>query len=386
MALRSILQSGLPVDYYAPDYEIRVENRVLDETTKGDILDVTVTMEKDQLTGFSLNINNWDDKNFKFKYSNCDTFDVCNRVFIKMGYTNKLRAMTQGLITSMTPRFPASGPPTIAVNGSDALFKLRDRKPGPKDNVTFAGLTDWQIASKVAKRNHIKFKATEEGKPHDIVVQKDQDDLTFLMERAKRIDFECFIRVDPDTGEDVLHFVKPTDARGGGPIRVYVFEWGKSLISFNPQLKIGEQVGTVTVGGWDFRTKKRISYTAEPKDLPEISGGHRSGPAAVQKCMPEKKENVPDQPVTSHEELRDLAIALLRERAYEYLTGTGQVIGIPDLRPGDNVELKGLGKRFSLTYYVKKVVHTLGSSGYLTDFEVRSPFDGGIELDYCRKI
>ncbi len=379
MAEQSLRQSGIPVEYYAQDFRIEVAGRYLDPTTKGDILDIKVTMDKDNLTVFELIVNNWDDKNFKFKYSNSDTFDVCNRVFIKMGYANKLLAMAQGIITSMVPRFPESGPSTIVVSGTDALIKLRDRKPGPKDKVVFEGWTDWQIAREVAKRNHLKFKVTEEGEPHDIVVQKNQDDLKFLMERAKRIDFECFIRVDPDTGEDVLHFVKPTDARGGGPVRVYVFEWGKSLISFNPQLKLGEQVGAVTVRGWDFRTKGKIEYTAGPSDLPELGSRGMSGPAAAQKCIPEKKEDVPDQPVTSPKEARDLAIALLRERAYEYLTGTGQVIGIPDLRPGDNVELTGLGKRFSLTYYVKKVVHTLGSSGYLTQFEVRSPFDGGIE-------
>jgi phage protein D len=41
------------------------------------------------------------------------------------------------------------------------------------------------------------------------------------------------------------------------------------------------------------------------------------------------------------------------------------------------LELKGLGKRFSGEYYVKKVEHTLGSNGYLTQFDVRRVFDGG---------
>ena len=45
-----------------------------------------------------------------------------------------------------------------------------------------------------------------------------------------------------------------------------------------------------------------------------------------------------DQPVSSQQEAKTLAISLLRERAYSYVTGTGQAIGIPDLRPGDNVE------------------------------------------------
>jgi uncharacterized protein len=375
MAVQSTLQSGLPVDYYAPDYKIEVENHELDPTTKGDILDVKVTMDKDNLTGFEFTVNNWDDLNLKFKYSDSDTFDVGNRVYIKMGYANRLLSMTQGIITSMTPRYPESGPPTIGISGSDALIKLKERKPRPNDRKTFKDMADWEIARVVAERNDLKFKATEEGEKHDIVVQKDQDELKFLMERAKRIDFDCYIRVDPDTGDDVLHFESPTDARDGRPVKVYVFEWGKSLISFNPTLTIKDQVGTVTVRGWDQKTKQPIHYTAGPGDLGHTGGSGLSGPKAANERLDKKQDLVVDRPILSMQEARDLAVALLRERSYEFLTGMGQVIGLPDLRPGDNVELQGLGKRFSGLYYVRKVVHSLGS-GYLTQFEVRKVFEG----------
>ena len=83
-----------------------------------------------------------------------------------------------------------------------------------------------------------------------------------------------------------------------------------------------------------------------------------------------------DAVVTSQEEAKNLALALLTERAGEFITGRGRVIGLPDLRPGDNLFLKFLGKRFSGEYYVKKVEHTLNSSGYMTDFEVRRLHDG----------
>ena len=54
MAERSLRQEGLPVDYYAPDYKIEIEGRTLDAETKGDVLDIKVTMEKKNLTGFHL--------------------------------------------------------------------------------------------------------------------------------------------------------------------------------------------------------------------------------------------------------------------------------------------------------------------------------------------
>jgi uncharacterized protein len=373
LASRSVLQSGLPVDYYAPDYKIEVEGRVIDETTKGDVLDLKVTMDKENLTGFDLTINNWDDSKLDFKYSDTDTFEVGNRVHIQMGYAGKLLSMVRGIITSMTPRFPESGTPTLGISGLDVLVKLRDRKPGPNDLKTFKKKKDWEIAQIVAERNHLKFNPTKEGPVNELVVQKDQDELRFLMDRAKNIDFDLFIRVDPVTGQDVLYFVKPTDGRDGRPVRVYRFEWGTNLINFNPQLTISNQVAYVTVRGWDPNSKQSVSYKAGPADLPRTGNGGMNGPEAADQRLAGKEDLVIDLSVTNAQEARIRAVTLLRERSYNFLTGSGQVIGLPDLRPGDNVELLGLGKRFSGEYYVSKVVHSLGSSGYLTQFDVRQP-------------
>jgi uncharacterized protein len=382
MAERSSRQSGVPVDYYAPNYRIEVRGHVLDETTKGDILNLEVTMQKDELAGFMLTVNNWDDVRLRFKYSDTDTFDVGNSVYIHMGYADRLVPMMRGIITSMTPSFPESGSPTLGVSGSDALIRLKGRKPSPDDIKAFEKktdseipkITDWEVAKIVVERNHLKFKGTGKDKSTEraSIVQKDQDELSFLLARAKDIDFDCFMGVDPKTGEDVVHFESPTDARDGRPVKVYVFTWGESLIRFNPVLTIKDQVGTVTVRGWDPYTKQPISYTARPQDLPHPCGTGVNGPEIANKTLDKKRDLVVDRPVLSIQEAHDYAVALLRERSYGFLTGTCQVIGLPDLRPGDNVELKKLGTRFSGCYHVLKVTHSLGGSGYLTNFEVRA--------------
>jgi uncharacterized protein len=286
--------------------------------------------------------------------------------------------MVQGLITSLTPHFPESGPPTLAVSGEDRMVKLKERKPKDGEQKKFVNKTDSDIVNIIASRNGLVPKIQPTSETHDIVVQKNQDDATFLMERAKRNDYDCFIGVDPDSGLDALYFQSPTDARDGSKVRVYVFEWGKSLINFSPKLSLNRQVGKVTVKGWDPTTKSIMKYTAGPSDLPTTGGGE-NGPSAIQTRFSDREDVVVDQPVTSQQEAKTLAIALLRERAYSYITATGQVIGIPDLRPGDNIEVQGLGTRFSGQYYVTKVEHSLGSSGYLTAFEVRNWSDGGIK-------
>ncbi|HYP27446.1 MAG TPA: type IV secretion protein Rhs [Blastocatellia bacterium] len=383
LVMNSNASPGLPsTDYYAPNFKVMVEGRELDATTHGDILDLQVTMDSDNLTNFNLTVNNWDDSSFDFKYSDTTTFDIGKQVHIQMGYADELRYMVSGLIQTLSPRFPDTGPPTMAVSGVEKRIKLRDRKPAPGDIKKFVNKADWEIAEIIAQRNGLESRVTKQGEKHALVMQKNQDDLTFLMERAKRMDFDFYVRVDPATGRDKLYFVSPTDSRDARQSYLYVFEWGKNLINYSSQLTLNNQVGNVTVRGWDPATKRAITYTAKPSDLPQAGGG-TTGAKAAEKHLPKRNDQVVDLPVTSAQEARDLAISLLRERAYQFLTGSGQVIGLPDMRPGDLAELRGLGQRFSgppgkpILYYIKKVTHSIGGSGYLTQFEVRSTADGG---------
>lgn len=375
----SVLKSARPADdYYVPDFRVEVEGAVLDAEAHGDVLELKVVMDMDNMTSFDFTINNWNDKTVSFKYSDTDTFNVGNSVHVLMGYAGKLLPMVTGQIATMSPHFPESGPSTLTVGGLDGMFRLRDRKPAEGEVTKYRNMADWQIAEAVAQRNGLKSKVTREGQVYDEIVQKNQDDATFLMERAKRIDFDCYVRTDPGTGEGVLHFEKPKDGRDSSVIRVYQFIWGENLVSFNPTINLSRQVSKITVRGWNDRTKQAIVATAEAKDLPKAgkTQGGKSGPEAVEKSMEGKHEVVVDVPINSEEEARWLAYALLAERAEQFITGTGQAIGLPDLRPGDNVEMKGLGERFDGPYYVTKVEHVINESGYRTQFDVRRLYDG----------
>jgi phage protein D len=369
---------AVPTDDYAPDFRVEVEGRELDPATKGDVLDLKVTMDIDAMTSVDLTFSNWDDTSLFFKYSDTTKLDIGNRVHVLLGYSGRLVSMMRGQINSLTPRFPQSGSPTITVSVLDGMQRLKDSRPKDGETVRYVDRQDWKIAELIAERNGLSAEVTREGPVHPEVIQKNQDDATFLLERASRIDFDCYIHTYPRTEEAVLRFVKPTDQRAGPRARSHAFRWGETLMSFEPTLTLSRQVSQVTVRGWDPGTKQAIVATAGAADLPgAASGGGTSGPAAAAKLLGNRQDVVVDAPVASEEEARELAISLLRERAYEFITGSGEIIGLPDLRPGDNLDLTGLGERFSGAYYVRKVEHVLGRSGYTTRFEARRLFDGG---------
>lgn len=380
-------------DRYAPEFEVRIEGLEMDPSTKNDIIDIKVNRDIDEMSGFDLTLNNWDDANLRFKHSDSPSFQLGCRVSVRLGYADQLLTVATGTISTLSPKFTDGSSPTVSVSGVDGLLRLKDRKPTENETKIYLNKRDWEIAQQIAQRNHLRIEVTKEGPVHDRVVQKNQDDASFLLERAKRLDFDCFLLPDPATGEDTLYFIKPTDGRDGRPIRVYRLAYAPglstgptgqpaglipNLMEFTPTLTVSQQVSKVTVRGWDPRTKQPIAFTATAENLPagQNTADGQSGPQAAESAAQGRQEVMVDAPVTSDQEARELAISLLRERAYEFITATGKVAGLPELRPGDNLEIYGLGRRFSGTYFVKRVEHTLNTSGFFTQFTGRRIHQG----------
>jgi phage protein D len=367
----SIEVPGTWEDYYAPEFVVRVGGEVVDPTTKGDILQISVTLDEKNPASFSLTVSDWDDVELTFKHSSSHRFDPGKEVTIDLGYASRLERVVTGVITSLSPRFPESASPTLTVAGQDLMRTMANRHPNDGDRKHYYKKTDAQIAEEIAKRWKMATDIRPSAPEHPVVVQR-QEDAVFLMERAKRIDYEFFISLGP-SGKETLSFLPRRDGRDGRSLRVRRFVWGTNLMSFTPRLSATGQVSEVIVRGWDPRTKQPIVGTAKAGDLPSSAAADRSGPA---KADSRTRKIVYDAPVASVDEARRLAISLLMERANAYTKGTAQVIGQPDLRPDDTVEIGGVGCRFEGRYHVTKVVHTLGASGFTTSFDVDRPVEG----------
>lgn len=375
-----ITDQNLPdTAFYAPAFRIEVSGKELTPETLREITDVKVSLDREKLGGFDFTIGNpwhYKDPEVTFKYSDSKLFDLGNLVHVYMGYADDLKLMIAGIITKISPKFPESGPPTLSIHGEDNLVKLRDKKAGKGDVKYWTNKSDSEVAQAIAARNKIPIDVDPIATKRPIIVQRNQDEASLLMELAARNDYDCYVHEDPKTKKDTLVFKKPTDGRASTSRNTYVFEWGKSLVSFTPTLTVNRQWSKVTVRGWDPTTKSKIEYTATKADLEGKKTG-TSGPAVVEDKLAKKEETVLDCPVQTQEEAKNLAIAMLRERAYEFATASGSSIGLPDMRPGDNVQIKGVGQRFSGDYYVSSCEHAIGNNGYATTFNVRRSFDGG---------
>jgi hypothetical protein len=303
-----------------------------------------------------------------------DFFEAGKHVAVKLGYGLKLEQLFSGLITEVAPSFPASGAPTVRIKAQTQLERLR----GSPQTRTFVNKRDSEIAEEIAKGLKLKtgaIKATSEIHPY--VIQLNQTDLVFLLERARRNHYE--LRV-----EDKDLIFRPLKTASN---RRYTLVWGQAeqaidprhqilpLQSFNPSLNLARQVTRVVVRGRDPKSGAVIEGTAGPSDL--VGGmGKQSGPKTLEEALGARELKIANLPVHTAGEAKQMAHAIFNQIALAYLTGSGATVGLPDLRVGETVDLAGLGPRFNGRYYLTQITHDFGTGGYTTSFSVERSASG----------
>jgi phage protein D len=370
------MSAAIPIyegqDFYVPYFDLRLRGRRLDRDVARDIRQVTYKDNIAEIDSFEFTVNNWDAERRDFKYSDETLFDPGSEVELWMGYygAERLRLMLRGEITSLRPSFPAAGQPTLTISGLNLLHRLR------KEQVSraYIELKDSEIATQIARGLGVTIQtdptAINGEERYQYLFQDNQYDIIFLMERARRIGYDLFViegGQDGQASQSTLYFGPSVDVR-----RItYRLTYGASLIEFQPTLTTANQVGEVTVRGWDPVRKEKIEQTAKRNEIKTKGVGSRGGQASIEQSFNQRKEVIATRPISSKQEAKTLAIETLERIAKDMVTGSGSVVGLPDLRAGRILEIDGLGTRFSGRYFVTATTHTIGDSGYTTQFECR---------------
>lgn len=350
-------------DFYVPAFEMSLDSRPTGKDVIKDVLSVTYKDNIEQFDTFDITINNWDAAKLGFKYSDTKLFDPGKTIELQMGYYGRLRMMLKGEITSLRPSFPSGGGSTLTISGMNTMYRLKTEERSD----IYEDMTDSDVAKKICGFLNIDIDADGTGEEKlKYLIQDNQFDIIFLMERARRIGYDIFIK-EPPKAKPILTFKKSTNERR----TAYLLSYGKSLIEFQPELTTNNQVGKVTVRGWDPVLKKKIEVTATRDQIVTKGVGAKGGQKDIEKSFKDKAEIVATKPVESEAEGRILATEILEGIAKDMVKGNGSTVGLPDLRAGVVLQIDGLGDRFSGRYFVTASTHTIADSGYTTQFECR---------------
>lgn len=355
--------------YYVPDFAVKIEGLTLAADVRHAVIDLTYESSLETADMFSLRLNNAD-----LRLTDSPLLDVGKNVEIYMGYAGELEPMMLGEITAVSPSFPANGAPTIAITGYDKSHRLRHNQPA---RFTFKYMNDSLIAAQIAAENLLIPVIDPSPMPPRESIQQIGSDWAFLKELAERNYFQVKVEWD----KLYFRFPRPQTER-------VTLEWGKNLSSFNPRLSTSAQFGIQVIRGYDYKLAQEIvtvlPAVALGSDLEDIV--ERLGSSFVSQLANLGRNIIRDQPVENFLDATVLAKSLLRQLLDGLYEGSGQCIGIPKLKAGNQVLIEGLGKRFSGNYTLSKVTHSINGGGYQTRFEVTQKANGSLLESLRKKI
>lgn len=353
-------------EFYAPAYSIRVGRDDLMRDLVVAVSQVEVDLQLGAASRFTFTVTDcYSHALQSFRTGRgVDLLKILSfgaEVEVCLGYgdAKSMPVAVSGMITEITTNFPEGGSPELSIAGYDHGFALTMGK----NSRTWSRARDSDAAHEIASFNNLAARIENTSEKHTQIEQNQESDWEFLKKLADRNHYELYV-----DERKQLHFAKPND-KAGAVVRLI---YGQGLLSFKPEANLAGQISKVEVYGWDRTQKKAIVGVATAGEESGLNGKSAGQYLNTFVRDPSKRPTLRlRQPVFTQAEADQRAKAALNERAKQFLTGEGETIGLPDVRPDRTVELANLGVPFSKIYYIQQATHKIDSNGYRTRFKVK---------------
>jgi phage protein D len=375
----------MDLDVFNPTFLIQIEGRELSLDITQEITSFIFEDNEEELDVMELVVANRD-----LQFTDDLLFQEGNEVAAQFGYVGNLSPVKRAVIKEIDYDFPEDGVPTIRLKAYDKGYKLSGKENQKVWQKPAPGILYSEIAEEIAKANQLIPIVTPTVGYHLRVVQSNVSDAQFLKElAAKARDWDG----DGVTGymfyvqDDELHF-HPRMIDQPPVLKLEYFTDPLGVLrSFKPstQAQWGKGAGVETKAvGVDPRKKEPLEQkanndtTAERTSLGNrtylVDGNTGEGQFKEQetgRIVPsfERSEGFHDEPL--QEPAKDVAEGTFKAAELQQVEATALTIGIPTLRAKQNIEISGVGQKFSGIYYCRSIRHTFGDSGYSCELSLR---------------
>ncbi|MHB9833301.1 phage late control D family protein [Paraburkholderia terrae] len=361
--------------FYAPAFSVRVGSDDLVRDLLLAVSQIEVELVLGAASRFSFTVCDcYDHEGHQFQTGRgvdpLKLLEFGTQIAIGMGYGDAKSTPTimLGMITEISTSFPDAGSPELVIAGYDHGYPLTLGK----NSDSWKDRADSDVVHMIAGFHNLNAVIESTSERHPQIEQSQESDWNLLKKLADRNSdqesnhFELYVDID-ERKQPVLHFGKPK--LKAAPL--CKLNWGSGLLNFRPQANVAGQVSKVEVYGRDEHRAEVIVGRASADD----TSGKTKAPGQYLKAFVRAPEKQPTlrlrQPVFTQAEADQRAKAALSELTQKFLTGEGEAIGIPTLRPDRTVMIGNLGDAFSRPYYIEQVTHKIDAGGYRTRFKVR---------------
>lgn len=335
---------------YPPVYSIRYEVTIGGTTyseADGQIANLKVTTSLTKADKFTVTFNKpFDPEQSTFPDVDWDSLSAKTPVTVSMGWggDGSLTELFDGKITKVDTKFSKGNGPTVTVTAMGPIHEMKkttnDRTWGTSKNDKKVKL-EKVVNTVLDEGSYFDNKDVKASLKKRALHQNGQSDYKFINKLVNEYTYRFY------TSAGTVYFKPKSSVGGGSPVAT--LEYGAKLSSFSGSIDDATTIGKVKVKYWDEKKEKDVQVT-------EGDG------------KPKRTFRVP---CDSKSEAKDIAKNKHSKLCKARAKGNGTTRGNPKLVAGEVVKLTGMGKRFSQNYYITQATHSIGSSGYTTDFKAK---------------
>jgi len=375
----------MDLDPFKPTFLIEIDGQSLSKDITQEITSFAFEDNEEELDVMELSVT---DRNLQFVDD--PLFQEGNEINARFGYVGNLSPKKKAVIKEIDYDFPEDGDPTIKLKAFDKGFKLAGKESQKVWQKPPPGILYSEIAEEIASNNGLTPVVTPTKGYHLRVVQGNISDAKFLMELAEKArdrDGDGVTGYVFYVQDDELHFHPRKLDEGPVATLEYFTDTKGVLRSFRPatQSQGAKGRGTETKAvGVDPRKKEALDHKANNASTTErtslgkktyLVDGNTGERTYKDKqsgeIVPsfERTESFHEEP--SQEPAQDLAEGKFKEAEMRQVEAEATSLGIPTLKAKKNVEIKGVGQKFSGIYYVRKLRHVIDGDGYRCELMLR---------------
>ncbi|MEX2512684.1 MAG: type VI secretion system tip protein VgrG [Cyclobacteriaceae bacterium] len=313
------------------------------------IISIVVIKEINKIPSANILIQDGSASKQDFEVSNQELFIPGNEIEILSGYQSQETTIFKGILIKHGIKI-RSGASMLIIECRDESVKLTI---GPK-NKYFIDKKDSEAIEEVIDTYGLEKEVQSTTVQHKDLVQFGSTDWDFILTRAEVNGQVCIV----DNGKIILK----SPSLEGEPVQT--FHYGDSILDFDATIDARDQYQAVKAIAWDPSIQELLEVDAED---PAINGNGNLSPGDLATVIGLEHLMLSHTGMLEQEELQAWADAQFLKKQLAKTRGRVGFMGTSEVKPGDLIQLEGLGERMNGKVYVSGIRHEINNGTWKTD-------------------
>ncbi|HVX49771.1 MAG TPA: type VI secretion system tip protein VgrG, partial [Chitinophagaceae bacterium] len=287
-----------------------------------------------------------------FAVSNEDTFKPGTGIEITAGYHSDEAVIFKGIILKHSLKIRSDRTPVLILDCRDKAIKMTVARK----NKYYYEVKDSDVAEQIAGTYSLETDIEDTAVQHENIVQFDCTDWDFIVSRMEANGKLCF-------ADDGKLTVKKPDMIGSTVLDAV---FGSTMLEFDADLDARNQYQALKAKTWDYANQAVTSVDAEE---PGFDENGNIGSSDMGDVMGITEYDVFSGEDVKEDELQNLANARLQKARLSRCRGRVRFRGFGAVKPGDLINIGGVGDRFNGKVYVSGVRQEIANGIWNTDVQ-----------------